>query len=500
GLSDTDIKNQLDKERLEGEKERIQAELALEEEKIKELENLQTGTGDQAEEKEQEIREAKRKTLELQAELIENQLALEENARAIIIEQIRKEYLILKENIEDAIRLKHEEVQANELLNQSLNRQKALLNSKSALLRAQSQLVQTQSQIEIDGLNRALQIRQQLASSDAQTAQALRQELASLGISSGQSELSLIQQKQAAEKELFEQKQAQISAELEQKQIALELETQQNELQQESLLLQAEEAQLQAQLNKLKAEEALEIAETEGVKEGIRLAQRKLEIANKELEFSQKKIENAKAENATQTEVLQQKKQQLEVEKQIARAREEANRRALKNKQNLERATAKAGKGSSGGSGISGSGSGVSGGGTTYLLRVGSKEHRAYKEASKFVDNARKAGRSDEDIAAVAGRIFSGNKEAFISQLLNKDTKLAALKNSPFGGRDVFPKLDVGAGFNDKNMVNELQGLRNDFKSLAGVMANRSSSVSVTNNYPSRSSNYGKLATGSVGI
>lgn len=449
--------NQINQERLEGVSKRIQAEIKLEREKIAELEKLEAVSPEQAEEKERAIREAKRKTVELTAQLTDNQVALEENARAVIIEGIKEQARVIRESAEDAVKAKQDEITANELLNQSYQRQKALLDSKASLLKAQSQLSQTQSQIEIDNLNRAIQIQRELASGqieDAKVEKALKQELASLGVKGGKDELDLIKKRQQAEQELLKEKQAQSAAEFEQRQQALEIEVLQNQLQQERLILQAEEAQLQAELNRLKAEESLRIAREQKDEKAIEIAQKQLEIADKEIALSQRRLENARAENIAQDEILSQKKQQLEIDRQSEKEREASDRKKLTDKQNLERAKA---------------------GGSPNLSNQPRSQRDNHNDSTLSRTHPEKSPQS-------------------FTYTLPKELLTAR----------IFPQINVpqGENFSDEKMVNELQGVGKKLDTLIGVTANQK--FNINNNYKTvnntRSSDYGKAAINSANL
>lgn len=240
---------------------RIQEELRLEQAAITAINASALSPGV----KESKKREALQKSGALQLQLLQNQAQQEEAIRQAAIATIDREGRLRAAAVGAAtvaIQTQEQAIArtetAQQAVNRSLERQGKLLEQNNALQNALSSAAQGDAQGQISIYEKALEIQRQInQESDPQKKAALGQALAQLGIQQGQSELALIQQKQAFEDKLAATKRASLIAEQEQQRAQLELQIQQNKNAATLEAITARRGELEARIAKLKADQAI---------------------------------------------------------------------------------------------------------------------------------------------------------------------------------------------------------------------------------------------------
>lgn len=321
GLVDGTIsQREANEQQLQSTRERIQAELAAEQEKLAALAALPDG-----EEKEKKIRESKQRTADLSGQLLDNEISMQEALQDRIIQGI-KDQLAEKERAHDrAVAGVEREIAANEKLAKSLELQKQLMAAKNNLAKAQSDLAQTGTNIELTRIERALELQQQLSDEnlkDGEYRKALESELQSLGVGAGEDRVTLLQRQQALEDKLAAQKLAALHQEQAQQRASLELDIQSNQLAAQRAVLQAKINQMEADFAKIKAQSAL--AEAKALKDkeererAVNEARHQIELAQQGIELAQQGVEMAEEELGIQDDLASLQRETLATQQEAA--------------------------------------------------------------------------------------------------------------------------------------------------------------------------------------
>jgi hypothetical protein len=231
-------------QKLDSTRTRIQAELALEETRLSKLEKIPASSDPKQEETRQnQIRESKKRTADLTGSLIENEIQQQDQLRKLTIQALDNEVAAYNrsadaqlQSINNATQARQraatvasmasdKEIKANEASTKSLERQSNLLKAKAALQDAQNAAAQTGTEIEINKIDAQLQ-------------------------ASGGKDANLLQQKAALEAQLAAQKRSALTFEQEQARLQLTLDQQRN-------ALAASRAVTEAKINELKAKQAI---------------------------------------------------------------------------------------------------------------------------------------------------------------------------------------------------------------------------------------------------
>jgi hypothetical protein len=153
-----------------------------------------------------------------------------------------------------------EQLKAQDLLNNSLDRQGKLLKAQQDLASAQGNLQTISGQIEIDNLNRALEIRKKLndANLDPEVRKVLSDQLKALTGRRDTSEARILAERVQRENELAQIKRQTLAAEQQAARANLELELQRNELAARRLVIETQNARLSAQQSLAEAQTNLD--------------------------------------------------------------------------------------------------------------------------------------------------------------------------------------------------------------------------------------------------
>jgi len=332
-------------------RERIDAELAAEQEKLAALEALPAASGEAAIEREKKIQDAKQKTADLTGQLLDNELAQQKALEARIIQGIKDRTAELQRQSEMAISAVNAEIAANERLAKTLEMQKALMTAKADLAQAQSDLAQSRMEIEISRTERAMELQQQLADEslkDSELRLALEKELSALGIRNSDDAVKLLQQKQKLEDNLAKEKLAALERQQEQERAALEIQIRQNQLAAERGVLQAKVNKLQAEFAQIQAQQALAEAQALNDKEAreraIKAAQHQIELAQQGIELANESLSLAEQEALAQQELAELERQTLATQQQQTLEEAEAEEAARQAAQRIAVAQAQAEK------------------------------------------------------------------------------------------------------------------------------------------------------------
>jgi hypothetical protein len=277
-----------------------------------------------------------------------------------------------------------------------------------------------------------------------------REELAGLGLDANASEIDIIKAKQAAEDELARKKFEALQNEQKQQQIALELDIQRNKLASERNLLQARAAALAAQQNLAEAELALaQDPNNELLKAQIDLAKQGVELANQGAANAEQDLANQEESAANQRELLAlQQQAALEQAQQDERFRQMDQARELAG-QGLMNATA--------------------------LATAGDIQS------------------SDFERVGIAGQVQQVGSS--LSGAAIPDLNIPPLEVPPL----VIPPVEIDP---DNPMNQNLEGLRQDFQTLAAIMANATgnTTINVGNNAAAANADVGRLMIAGGGL
>jgi hypothetical protein len=226
--------------------DRINAEIAAEQERTKTLQNLNFSDPEEIEVNEARIRSSKQYTAQLTLTAHETQRGLEQSVTELRLKGLR-DAADEQKNAADARSAQlTDELKRIELINGSLDRQTRLQKAQTDLAKAQTDLASTGGQIELDNLNRALEIRKKL--NDEQTSPQVKAVLAQqLRILTGKpntSEAEIAAQKVRTENQLQQIKREGLVLEQAIARQNLEVDLQRNRLANERLVIESKNAAL----------------------------------------------------------------------------------------------------------------------------------------------------------------------------------------------------------------------------------------------------------------
>lgn len=264
---------QIEGAKLAASRDRIAAELKLESDRLSKLSKLPASTNPQQEEqRQQQIRASRQRTADLTGSLIENEIAQQERIRQLTIQSLDDQLAAYSRNADAQIQslsnatqarqraaeissiAAAKEIQANESVTKSLERQGALLKAKADLQNAQNAAAQTGTEIAIAAVDAQLQ-------------------------ASGGNDINLLQQKSALEAQLAAQKREALNFEQSQARLQLTLDQQQNNL-------ASARAVTEARINELKAKQAILTAQA-ALQEARITDQKRIQEAQAQLQEAQ---------------------------------------------------------------------------------------------------------------------------------------------------------------------------------------------------------------------
>jgi hypothetical protein len=248
-------------QKLQATKERIEAEIALEEESLQ-----QKLKGDLTPDEQEALRiESAKKTSQLRLSLLQNEASIEEGIRDRNIAAIERESKTKITAIEASTIALQGQIQALapqeaavNRVNASLDRQAKILQGNASLTNAINNLSQVRASGNAGIFDKAQSIRSQADSEeDPEKKAKLEEILASIGINAATTELELIKQKQAEENKAAQLKMEALKAEQEQAKAQLEIQLRQQELAIKLEQISARRALIEAQISSAKAQQAL---------------------------------------------------------------------------------------------------------------------------------------------------------------------------------------------------------------------------------------------------
>jgi hypothetical protein len=324
-------------------KEQLRAELNLAQQQQVELEKIASSSdGKGREEAQKQALEARKKTNGLTLQLLETEKQAQDDLAKAAIAAIKDQAAARERATAIAESAFQREAQAAEVASKAIERQGNLLKAKAALQQAQDGLAQTEAGIEIDRLDRAIEIKKALDSGNvsAQERNALAQEYAALGISSESNIFALLKQRQAVEDAAAQKKRAAFVA-------AQEIARSELVIEQQRSALAAQRAVTEARINELKAkqasfaaqaalEEAKQLAPGRERDNAIAAAQTSISLAQQQESFAAQGTQAALTDQASQKELNTLATQTLDVQQKTALAQFNAAEAARQNAQALE--------------------------------------------------------------------------------------------------------------------------------------------------------------------
>lgn len=228
---------------------RIDAELSAEQAKGEALKKLKFDDPDEREANQAKIRASAQKTAELSLKLLESQRTQEIALSKVIQKTIQDRTDDEKNQSEARQQQLTAQLKAQDLLNNSIDRQGKLLKAQSDLASAQSNLQVVGGQIEIDNLNRALELRKKLNDENLNPAvrRAIQDQLKVLTGAPNTSEAKILAERVQRENQLQQIKRQSLALEQAAAQANLDLELQRNQLASQRLVIETKNAQLAAQ-------------------------------------------------------------------------------------------------------------------------------------------------------------------------------------------------------------------------------------------------------------
>ncbi len=295
-------------EKLKGEAtiERIKLELKAEEEKLKAIAEL-NGKDSEEYQQQQQVRNSK------VIELLNSEISAQNSLSNAISDTADAVEDSTNKNLENRKRELDVIGSQLDLVSQVQDKVRELEEARFNFSQVTSQGDTSLGELRIEQLRRALEIRRQLISEDADNLSAeqrrlLQEELASLGVSGRQGEKSILEEIAKIERENGQRKLELLQKEFEFKEKVLALDIKRAEIESRQQLLEARKAVLDAE-NRVDESES---------QEERNLALEELKIARQQLELAQ---DNQRALK----EINNLKEQQLETEKAIALQTEKAN-------------------------------------------------------------------------------------------------------------------------------------------------------------------------------
>ncbi len=299
------FQTEADQQRLKSTQKRIREELELEQQYITASQNLPKVTGEEAEQREKTIRDAKLKTIQLTLELAQNEAQEQQRLKEQAIGAIEERSDTQVRASEKAISQLEEEKSIYDTINNAIENSNKLLQSRADLQKSVADLFLAQSESEVGKIEKAIELRRQLDQAESPEKKlAIQRALTELQFSSSETELSLLQKKQALENQIAEQKRTVLLAEQERQRQSLVLELQKNQLTAERAVIEARIAEKQAEQNLLSAQSnLLRTQQNPEDKQGIANAQAQVELARQAIKLANQRTTEAQGQVDIQKEV-----------------------------------------------------------------------------------------------------------------------------------------------------------------------------------------------------
>lgn len=313
-------------EKLQSTRERIQAELSAEQQKLEQLRSLPSPTDpDERRNLEEEIRGQIQKTAQLQLGLLENERQQQEATAQAAIKASQAEAAAREQASQRKIASIEREKAAQDVAANAIQRQTNLLQAQQGLQQALGNLAATRGQIEVDRLNQALQLRQQISQAeDAGVKRVLQAQLARLGVSGSERQIA---------DQIYQAEVNRANAEVQRLQQAQDFAVQANELEIKRNELLAQRAVTEARIAELRAaqEVASKQADLAAAEQTVDPTERERAVAaaQTQVDLSQQGLDLAR--QATQEAIAQ-----VDAQQQIS----DLSRQTLSAQQATERATA----------------------------------------------------------------------------------------------------------------------------------------------------------------
>lgn len=345
---------QAEVEKLKATEQRIKVEISAETEKLKGLK----GT---------ELDKAKQELIQKQISLLETQMRIEKTLEEIVATRREKESQFLQQTIENEqqkLTLLDREISAIDFLNASLERQKSLRESITELELSRLGSVENDLDIQLDNLERAKKLAQDLASGNLsrEETSVIKNDLASIGLNPNISELGIVkqiaaiaQQRRQVEQETLEKQQELARKNLDFEQQRLELSKQRAAIESQQAIEsaklqslqtgnQAKQEELSARKNLIDAQSAFNAAKTPEEKaltlDQLNLAQQEIALAREKFALAkasaQLEIEQAEKNKQNTFADLQAQEQKLAIQKQQLELSQESERNRLDDRQRDE--------------------------------------------------------------------------------------------------------------------------------------------------------------------
>lgn len=345
--------------KLNSAKQRIEAEIKAEQEKVELYKDDPTRVID--------LEKARQGVINKTIELLKNQQQTEETLRNQAITKLREETSLSQQKIEQtsqAIELQKaelsnydEQINRLELINSSLERQRSLTEAQNSLEDTISKSRSQRSDIQLERLNRAKSLTSQLEGADPQQRGRITGELRRLGFSGRIQEEDIVKkigaeerkqfrlkadalkQQQEAERKSLEYERQKTELQIQQSKIAADRAVKEAEFNREQSLLENESQQLgiQAKIQEAKLNDNNKLARI--YEEQLRLVERQQSVIDRR---SNQAIASAKdgqnavvAEGLTQLEILGIRERELGINQRGQRNRLEADYDSLRSSQRL---------------------------------------------------------------------------------------------------------------------------------------------------------------------
>jgi hypothetical protein len=311
---------------------KIAAEIQLEQRKAASLAALKFDDPQQREANEAKVRESKLKTANLTLKLLETEREAEIKLSELVIKGI-KDRADQQENAAKAQIQKLDEIKdaENDIAN-SIERQTKLKNAQNDIAKAQTDLLTVGGQIEIDKLNRAIEIRKRLNTEtlDPRVRKLLNDQLTVLTGKRNESELELLKTRVAEENKIAAIKLQQLNLEQKNARDAQAIEATRNELAAKRLVIESQIAEVNAKSALATAQEKLaELQSTPGADpQAIANAAAAVKIAESNTQLASGAVANAKENLAAQAPLAEIAKRILETQQKAALAQANAAEQA----------------------------------------------------------------------------------------------------------------------------------------------------------------------------
>ncbi|ELS01162.1 tape measure domain protein [Xenococcus sp. PCC 7305] len=277
--------------------DRIKGELEAEKEKLEELESTLEEEKELRDEQVDDIKDARNKVLDLTLQNLQQEQQAEERAINAMTNARNKYY---------------SGVEASLGRIEQLRQQEAQLESDRA------SILQQEADLELQGLNRAVEIRKQLSSDDVTPNQRrdLLRELNRLGIKGRTDELSLLKKIRDREQELAKIKRETLDKQQARERESLEIEERKLEIAAIRGKLEADKGLIEAEKEVASTETAIAEAETD---DELRQATELNKLANKSLDLAKEEVDLADQQLDKLDEIIQKKRDNLKLSQDTTR-------------------------------------------------------------------------------------------------------------------------------------------------------------------------------------